>query len=392
MEVDVAVVGAGPAGLEVAARLAPDYRVVVIEEHREIGRPVQCSGLVTERVLERTGYQETLARISAVTVHPPGAAPLTLRSSRLKAVVFDRAAFDRFCGERAARAGAVLQLCRRFVEARWTDKAVELTTEDAEQQGKDRETLSAQLLIGADGIGGEVARSCGLKRPTEFLPAIQYEVTGLPLPSDAVQVYLGSKVAPGFFAWAVPAGERARIGLCTDARATVPALEYQHHLMAREEFRGAQLLGINAGAIPIGLIPRTYADRTLLVGDAAGMAKPLSGGGIYTGLVSGACAAEAARAALEAHDLSARQLRSYERRWKAEIGTELERAYRLRKAFRAMDDRKLDEAIELLRDPKLVAYLAEHGDIDYPSLLATPVLKAAPKLMRFAPELLKAFF
>lgn len=391
MEVDVAVVGAGPAGLEVAARLAPDYRVAVIEEHREVGRPIQCSGLVTERVLERTGYREILARISAVTIHPPSAPPLTVRSSRLKAVVFNRAAFDRYCGERAARAGATLQLSRRFVEARQTERAIELTTEDAEQQGADRQTIATQLLIGADGICGDVARSCGLPRPPEFLPAIQYEVAGVSLPQDTVLVYLGSQVAPGFFAWAVPAGETTRIGLCTGASGVPSALEFQHRLMAREEFRGAQLLSINAGAIPVGLVPRTYGDRVLLVGDAAGMAKPLSGGGIYTGLVSGACAAQAARQALEARDLSSRMLREYERLWKAELGSELSRAYRLRKVFRALDDRKLDDAIELLRNPSVISYVAEHGDIDYPSLLAAPLLKSAPKLVRFAPELLKAF-
>ena len=63
-----------------------------------------------------------------------------------------------------------------------------------------------------------------------------------------------------------------------------------------------------SGVIPIGFPLRTFADRTMLVGDAAGQAKPLSGGGLYTGMTAARIAAEVALAALKEGDLSAERL------------------------------------------------------------------------------------
>ena len=100
--------------------------------------------------------------------------------------------------------------------------------------------------------------------------------------------------------------------------------------------------------IPLKPLARTYANRVLVAGDAAGMAKPTTGGGIYYALLSGELAAETAGEALAADDLSARQLRAYEKRWKALFGKEMRVGYMARMLFESLGDSQLDRLLDTL--------------------------------------------
>ena len=141
----------------------------------------------------------------------------------------------------------------------------------------------------------------------------------------------------------------------------------------------------------MGYNPRAYGDGAVLVGDAAGMAKPTSGGGIYTGLVSARLAAQTIIEVLEQGQPNAKAMALYQQRLNTTIGKELKRGGRLRKAFLRLSDDKLDELIRLLADPEVVRLIEQHGDIDYTSRVATAVLKKKPQLLKFAPLLLKPF-
>src|SRR5581483_2801730 len=112
------------------------------------------------------------------------------------------------------------------------------------------------------------------------------------------------------------------------------------------------------GTVPVGL-PRHYAaDHVMLVGDAAGMAKPTSGGGIYTGLEGARVLAEVADDALKKNDLKARSLRRYEQRFRtSRIGRELRMGWRLRQAFLAMTETELEAAFGLLGSERATAVL-----------------------------------
>ena len=100
--------------------------------------------------------------------------------------------------------------------------------------------------------------------------------------------------------------------------------------------------------IPLKPLARTYADKVLVAGDAAGMAKPTTGGGIYYALLSGELATETAGEALAADDLSARQLRAYEKRWKALFGKEMRVGYLARMLFESLGDSQLDRLLDTL--------------------------------------------
>ena len=121
------------------------------------------------------------------------------------------------------------------------------------------------------------------------------------------------------------------------------------------------------------------------------MAKPTSGGGIYSGLISADAAFEVASRALDSGNLSSKNLSEYQQLISDRIGGELTKGSYLRKAFLSLNDDQLAEIISILGEPKVKKAIEKTGDLDYASLAAFSVLKTQPKLIKFAPHLLKPF-
>ena len=126
------------------------------------------------------------------------------------------------------------------------------------------------------------------------------------------------------------------------------------------------------GSIPIGASSSTVKDNILIVGDAAGQAKPTSGGGLYTGLVCAKIAGEIAARACREDDASV--LRKYDVLWRERLGTELRVGMMAHRMLAHMPDRTMNQLLAALDRPELVREVAAHGDIDYPSQLLRHVL------------------
>jgi flavin-dependent dehydrogenase len=137
------------------------------------------------------------------------------------------------------------------------------------------------------------------------------------------------------------------------------------------------------GGIPLGLRGHLVQDRVVLVGDAAGMAKPTSGGGIYYGLVASGFLAPVADAGLRSDRLDRGSLLPYERRVKRTLGRELRKGKALRALYKRFRDADFDRLAELLAAPEAKAVIEKVGDIDYPSRLVLPLLWAQPRLGPF---------
>ncbi len=94
--------------------------------------------------------------------------------------------------------------------------------------------------------------------------------------------------------------------------------------------------------LPLGAIDRTYANRLLVVGDAAGLVKPTTGGGIYYSILSAALATEVASAALRRDRLDESALAGYEHAWRAKIADEMQTQTELRQAVTRLTDDEID--------------------------------------------------
>jgi digeranylgeranylglycerophospholipid reductase len=353
----VVVVGGGPIGA-VAARCAAEAGAsVLLAERREgLNRSSCCTGLVSPRTLATLGVstESVLREIRGVTVRGPDGRRLELSADHTKALVIDRTRVERELHERARAAGVDVRLATEAVSA--SRDAIVLASDKGPTQ------VSASVVIGADGPRSRVAQWFGLPPPERFVHAAQAVVEADPaVPADRIEVVLGEAVAPGFFAWAVPAeAGRLRVGL-----GVVPPFDPSEHLdrLLSARFPGSKVLSRTGGWIPVAPAPRTVADSVLLVGDAAGQVKPLSGGGLFLG---GICARIAGRIAAETalSGAPSRRAAAYESEWKSAIGREIAFGRSLRRIGGALSDRELNAMIDAFDEPDLLSFLAERADID----------------------------
>jgi digeranylgeranylglycerophospholipid reductase len=348
---DVAIVGGGPAGLFAARLLARrGFDVAVLEEHEVTGQPVHCTGVLAADAFDEFDLpaESLLNPLDTVRFLSPSGDHVEYSTPTVEAVVIDRIRFDRQLEKDARAAGATLLAGHRV-----TDVAVD--TDGATVVAAGREPVRARLLLLAVGANYTLQRRLQLGLPALYLQSAQLELpAGRPGP---VEVQFGGDVAPKGFAWTVPVkrpdGGYARIGLMAERNAA----GYFARLLDRIAARWAiDLRGNDAGDVvprrkmlPLAPIRRTFADRVLAIGDAAGLVKATTGGGIYYALVSAALAAETGTAALRSGRLDAASLRPYERAWRRRLGPELQAQLSLRMLANRMSDGDIESFFELAR-------------------------------------------
>ncbi|MDI6720249.1 MAG: NAD(P)/FAD-dependent oxidoreductase [Methanomicrobiales archaeon] len=372
---DVVVVGAGPCGSAAARSCAESgLSTLCIEEHAAIGHPVQCAGLLSCQAFRECGVSERSVqnRVRGARICYGGGASLAFDAGTTRAFVVDRGVMDREMARIAADRGAEFALKTYAC-------AIRGSTLTVKERGERRE-IPFRILIAADGPRSTIARLLGMERPRLHLSGLQCE---MPCDLDPNLVEIHPHASPDFFGWAIPVRDgRARVGLCglRDVR------ERFQRFAARF---GHSSLALVSGVIPLGTMPRTFGNRVLFVGDAAGFPKPTSGGGIYTGVRSARHAARVAAECCESGRFDDDALRSYESAWKKDFGHELEVGMRLLSLRRRMSDGELDGILARLNDPGILAAIVQYGDMDRPSRLLRQ-LAGRPGLIRILGTLFRA--
>ncbi len=387
---DVVVVGAGPTGSNTARLLAErGWRVLLLEEHPEVGEPVQCAGLVTPRTFDHTPFPvgDLLQNeLSGGVIYAPDGTAVRFDAGRPHAIAMDRRRFDQRMAEHAVRSGVELRTATKAVAAERDAEGVTVHL----QAGGRRDTVRCRFLVGADGIRSSVARWFGFPPVTEIVSAYEAELCGCHVPADEghlIPMFAGSRQAPGFFSWIIPVGgDRTRTGLAVAPGMNEAAAKAYFERMftdpqSRPFLEDAKPTYLIIGGIPLGLRRHLVQDRVTLVGDAAGMAKPTSGGGIYYGLLASEHLADVADRALRTDRLDRGGLLSYERRVRRTIARELRRGDALRALYKRFRDEDFNRLAHLLSRPRPRSVIERVGDIDYPSRLVLPLLWAEPRLV-----------
>jgi len=341
---DVSIVGGGPVGLFLAKELQ-DLDVRVYEEHQSIGEPVQCSGLVSRNIDELIDVPKEciLNTVKGARLVSPSGKSFEVSRGREEAYVIDRTVFDKKLAE--------------GVDAETNKRVNDLD-------------LGARYIVGADGPNSIVAKQAGFSPLEEAIVGLQYEITR-EVDKDFVELHFGNEVAPEFFAWIIPAGERTRVGLC--CRDNIKAR--LDKFMEKQGLNDAEIVSQQAGTIPLKWRAELVKDNVALLGDAAGQVKPTTGGGIYMGFSSAKILAEAIRK----EDLS-----HYPAEWRKKVLPELAAGWVIRKAFKGLSDEKIDIFLELLEREDVRKILEEHGDMDKPMPLLKEALKT-PSILKLLP-------
>ena len=168
-----------------------------------------------------------------------------------------------------------------------------------------------------------------------------------------------------------------RMGLMCDSRALHRFREFAARMRERFSAAAVRWPDPRLKILPLGPVSRTYANRLVAVGDAAGLVKPTTGGGIYYSLISGQLAAQTLDDALRADDLRDSRLRRYELDWRSRLGAEIRIGLAFRTLASRMSDRAIDAVVELARVDGLIPLLRQTADFNWHRESALALLRHA---------------
>ncbi len=395
MDYDFVVIGAGPVGSLLAQRLTQGgASVLIIEEHAQIGRPFQCAGLVNPEAMEIVGLHDTvLTPIWGARIHGPSGEVVSIGSTdTVRTWSVCRKLFDESILESAVDSGADLWLSSSPISAEQDDSevSIKISTPDGEK------TVRCSMLCGADGAHSWVRRRFRMGRPKEMIVGFQIEVSGYVGEEGKLDMYTGSEIAPGFFAWAIPSGDTTRIGVWSKAELLegkspeqlLKTLMYNSQWSHR--FSDCREVGRFCGPVPSGLVKRPLKGRVMLFGDAAGLCKPTTGGGIGPGFKHVETMISDLLRRVEG-ELTQAQLDSIVAEKHKSIRKDQGRAKALRDAFLTqMGDEELDQVFSVWSKPEVTELINEVGEIENPIPLGIRMLREVPEFKSLARRAVKA--
>lgn len=357
---NISIIGAGPGG-SYAAKLLADkgHNVTIYEDHPCVGIPVQCTGLVTKTFLDlHTINKEFLVNeMHKVRVIAPNKQEVDIP---LTEYVLDRAKLDQTLCNEAVNAGAELKIHHRFVGIK-DDKIL------LKHKGETIEKKT-DIIIGADGPNSDVAKSTGIYGKRPMFIAHQVTIQGHFDPETFV-TYFG-KWAPGFFAWVVPETEHiARVGLATNN----DTKNYFNTFI--KEIPG-KIVDVQAGPIPWYTGKETIEKdkRIFLLGDAAGLTKSTTGGGIITAMKSAKILADC----IESGESYTKSLKSLRRMlWLHNL---------IRKVLNNFSDKDYNKLIALMNKESIKKILNTHTR-EHPARILAGILLKEPRFLGFAHKL-----
>ncbi len=338
---DIIIVGGGHVGLYLASELARSgFQVVLLDQKKTIGERVVCTGIIGAEAFAKLDLpKETLlGEIQKIRFFSPFGTSFDFTPPQALAYVVDRGGFNRYFALQALRSGVDIKTGSRVEGVSVCDEKVDVKV--VEPDGRES-SLEARVLILATGIQTRLFELAGLRGPEAFLGGAQIH---LPFPGENwTSVYVGRKIAPGAFAWVVPLQNgQARVGLLSEANPIAYLKKFLDQIRPgwREETEESK---IDLRPVVARPVPRSYRNRVLVVGEAAGQIKTTTAGGIYYGFLGAQAAAEVLREAFQRNCFDDKIFSGYEKVWKRRMGEELRFGYHCRALFRKFSDRHMEE-------------------------------------------------
>ncbi|MEM4633930.1 MAG: NAD(P)/FAD-dependent oxidoreductase [Candidatus Anstonellaceae archaeon] len=349
MAFDVHIIGGGPAGCFAGiAACQQGKNVILSEEHKKIGKPEACSGLVSKSGLEAlypyVDYKKImLNRIdSAKIVCASAKQEFVIKPKKESAILISRCDLDQQAADAFEREGGKLNLADKVTR-----------------------NFKAKSIIGADGPASAVADFFAFPKISSYVACMQGDFKYSCQDAHQTEIHLSAQDFPGFFGWIIPINEEyAKIGLGVSIR--------HHPLKFYKRF--LKRLGISrkpdnefAAVIPISVRSKTALEKrgykVLLAGDAAGQVKATTGGGIFFGSMCGYLAGK-----------NSDSPSKYEQEWKKAYGLDLSLHFALRKLLDLGKGEPHPLFVYMAKHLLLQELLCEEGKMDRLASLLSPSL------------------
>jgi len=344
---DVVIAGGSVAGLICAREIASNnHSVLVIEEDYEIGTPEHCGGLVSTVGLEELGiipFRKTFDHlIETAEIHAPNGNSFSINSKKQKVAEISRRELDKQIAHQAQKNGATIKVRTSFQEL--TDKGVR--TSEGE--------IECKIFVDARGVSSLIH-----KDRTGILSSAQYEIYADWIKKGKVQVFFDQEKYPGFFAWVIPSDDgKGKVGVAGKGINVVEAIEKFLETMGNH----STIRKIYAPIWIKGPIDKFIDGKIVIVGDAAGQAKPTTAGGIYSSGMGGLYAGQAISKFLESKDTL--DLEEYQKKWTEKFGKEFEKQLFARKILERLDNSTINKLFESIT-PEITKEISEKEDFDF---------------------------
>ncbi|MBT5201557.1 MAG: NAD(P)/FAD-dependent oxidoreductase [Thaumarchaeota archaeon] len=347
MYYDVVVAGGSVAGLLTAREIASEgFSVLVIEEDYEIGTPEHCGGLVSIAGLEELGiipFRKTFDHmIESAEITAPDGNSFSINSKKQKVIEISRRELDKQIAFQAQKNGAVIKVRTSFQEI--TDTGIRTNEEN----------IDCKIFVDARGVSSLIH-----KDRTGILSSAQYEIYADWIHKGQVKVIFDQEKYPGFFAWVIPSGEgKGKVGVAGGGINVAEALDK----ILEEKGNYSTIRKIFAPIWIKGPIEKFVDGKTVIVGDAAGQAKPTTAGGIFTSGMGGVYAGQVISKFLKNNKES--ELSEYQKRWTERFGKEFDKQLFARKILGRIDNQTINKLFESVT-PEILKDISEKDDFDF---------------------------
>ncbi len=347
MNYDVVIAGGSVAGLLCAREISSKgFSVLVIEEDYEIGTPEHCGGLVSIAGLAELGvmpFRKTFDHmIDSAEITSPNGNSFTINSKKQKIIEISRRELDKQIAFQAQKNGAEIKVRTSFQEI--TDNGVRTS----------EEKIDCKIFVDARGVSSLIH-----KDRTGILSSAQYEIYADWIKKGKVKVIFDQEKYPGFFAWIIPSGDgKGKVGVAGRGIKVSETLE--NILKEKGEF--STIRKIFAPIWIKGPIKNFVEGKTVIIGDAAGQAKPTTAGGIFTSGMGGVYAGQAISEFLKNNN--SYELDQYQKKWMARFGKEFEKQLLARKILERIDNNTINKLFEAIT-PEIIKEISEKDDFDF---------------------------
>jgi geranylgeranyl reductase family protein len=364
---DVVIVGAGPAGATAAKNLAEQNISVLLIDKRKFPADKPCGGGLPTRVQQTFPYiSDFIDSISYGSKTFSMSKQHTFNITRDTPVIATvlRKHFDYELVKLAQKSGAKLQTETTVHDIKINDKNATVILEDGKE-------ITTKIIIGADGAHSKIAEKTHLRKPHQ--PICRCLVTEEPMTEKQIEKHFSKKRDIHLFiklhgiagyGWVFPKKSHISIGIgefetaltSKNKRSKLTEVfdAYIQDLkkmdLLPKSFKISNLKGAN---LPIFPLEKTYTDRVILCGDAAGFINPITGEGIYFAMESGVIAAEIIQKALEQNRFDETILSTYQDRWTNDFGKDLKLLGRFNKLW----GKESEKIVRLLTKDKVFAKL-----------------------------------
>ena len=346
-EYDVVIAGGSISGLLTAREIARNGNsVLVLEEGFEIGTPDHCGGLVSKTALNDLGInpsQKTFdSIISSAQIFSPSGKNITIDSKNQNVVVVSRRELDKQAALQAQKLGAEIMVNTSYMKK--TDSGVKTSIGD----------INCKVVVDCRGVNALLNND-----RDGVLQSAQYEVYGDWIQDGQVEVYIDQKKYPEFFGWIIPSGNG--VGKVGVAGKEINVSKTMENLLSSKGNHSI-IRKIYAPIWIKGPIKKFTSENLIIVGDAAGQAKPTTAGGIYSCGMGGIVAGKTITKFLETKKIS--DLEEYQKIWINKFGKEFEKQTLARRLLRRLDNDSIDKLFNQIT-PEIIKEISEKDDFDF---------------------------